>query len=73
MKIPDAMYGMSLLTRMEKAGIIKLHENTQVFGYINDGPHEFDFEHTVYNVKYFDGCFYPFVVWNREKTRAKYS
>lgn len=64
---------MSLLSRMEKAGIIKLHNYTAALGYIIEGPPEFEFENEVYNVKYFEGCAYPFVSLNREKTRAKYS
>ena len=73
MKIPNVIYNMSLLSRIEKAGIIKLHNYTSAFGYIIDGPPEFEFENEVYNVKYFDGCSYPFVIRNREKTQAKYS
>lgn len=57
-----------LLKEMEEAGLIKLHKDTAKFGYINEGPLEFEFQNNVYNTKFFSGCFCPYVVWNKDKT-----
>ena len=65
---------MNTLKAMEKAGHIKLHNQTgsKITGlysptrftcyYINDGQWSFMYKGKKYQTKYFDGCFCPYVV-----------
>lgn len=74
--------GISTLKRMAKAGHITLHPQTGtkvktlysnqsiLCCYIDDGKTTFEFEGKKYGVKYFDGCFNPFVV-ERDETFNK--
>ena len=64
---------LRLLKRMQKNGHITLHPQTGKtvtwYGqkskawYVDDATsYVFDFEGQRYELKYFDGCFYPFIV-----------
>jgi hypothetical protein len=65
---------LNTLKAMERAGHIKLHPKTgtKITGlysrdyficyYVDDGQSKFTYKGSIYGVKYFDGCFYPYVV-----------
>jgi|CXWL01.1.fsa_nt_gi hypothetical protein len=66
---------MTVLKAMQRRGLIRFHEDTgklvgQLFSnrkakayYIDGGPRTvFDYDDSRYQIKYFDGCFCPFVV-----------
>lgn len=74
---------ISTLRNMAKAGLITLHAQTgtkittlyskqkHTCCYIDDGKPSFEYRGKKYGVKYFDGCFNPFVVEYDEKTINK--
>lgn len=63
-----------LLKKMEKEKLIKLHFQTGtkikgIYGgksftcyYIDEAPSYFEYNNQFYGEKYFDGCFYPYLV-----------
>jgi len=65
---------LNTLKAMERAGHIKLHRQTgsKITGlyrrekftcyYVDEGSYSFDYKGKKYGVKYFDGCFCPYVV-----------
>jgi hypothetical protein len=70
----ETVKNMRTLKAMAKRGLIELHSDTGTklknwFGggyhtcfYVSDGQCRFEFNGQKYGVKYFDGCFNPFVV-----------
>ena len=53
---------MNTLKAMERRKLIELTSDTKKFGYVNDGKINFEFNGSKYKIKFFDGCFYPFVI-----------
>lgn len=70
----EIVKNMATLKDMAKQGLIELHEQTgsKIRGfyssktftcyYVWDGKYSFEYKGQKYGIKYFDGCFCPFVV-----------
>ena len=70
----ETVKNFNTLKAMAKRGLIELHSDTgtklknwfgggfHVCHYVNDGKYRFEYKGQNYAVKYFDGCFCPFVV-----------
>jgi hypothetical protein len=57
---------MRVLKALQKRGFVEIHEETNMFGYVRDGKHSFVYKNKTYFTKYFDGCFYPFVITTKK-------
>lgn len=70
----EVIRDISLLKKMEKQGFVKFHPQTgtKIHGlydknlfictYVDEADPIFQYKNRVYGQKYFDGCFYPYVV-----------
>lgn len=70
----EIVKNMNTLKAMAKKGLIELHAQTgsKIQGlysrnsftcyYVWDGKYKFEFKGQNYGIKYFDGCFCPYVV-----------